>query len=185
MTNSFGSFQLTSVAKLPNVSVAFPGEHWSDGKAAQTIYPGQMVVPINSGGARYWVPAASGALDPRACIALRTISPPDVNPGSEYSAQLTPNDIMNLPLSVGSYVHTYRSGAFHLTLIVPDASYGPSDLIGFDPLATPAAGKPAAGAWKKVNANPSYAFAEVVDWRPLSSDNTIGVLTVHSLRVQD
>lgn len=184
----FGSFQLTSVAKLPNVTVAFPGEHWSDGKAipsgnASAIVPGTLVVPIASAGKRYWTPAAAGAVDLRACIALRPVSPPDVNPGSEYNPQLTPNDIMNLPLAAGSYVHAYRSGAFHLTLIAADASYAPGDFVTWDPAATPVAGKAGPGAWKKT-ATPANAWAEVVDWRPLTSDNTVGVLTVHSLRVQ-
>jgi hypothetical protein len=183
-TPSFGSFQLTTVAKLPNVTVAFPGEHWSDGKAATVIVPGTLVIPTASAGKRYWTVAASGALDPRACIALRPISVPDRNPGSEYNPQLTPNDIMNLPLAPGSYVHTYRSGAFHLTLIEADSSYAPGDLLGWDPAGSPVAGKPTPGAWKKVNGNPSYAFAEVTDWRPLTNDNTQGILTVHSLRVQ-
>lgn len=179
----FGSFQLTSVAKLPNVTVAFPGEHWSDGKASVDITPGQLVVPGASAGTRAWSIAASGAVDPRSCIALQPISVPDSNPGSEYSAQLTPNDIMNLVIKAGKFVHAYRSGAFHLTLIAADASYAPGDLIGWDPLASPVSGKPAAGAWKKVN-TAANAFFECVDWRPLTSDNTVGVLTVHSLRSQ-
>lgn len=179
----FGSFQLNSIAKLPNVTVAFPGEHWSDGKAASTIVPGTLVVPTSSAGKLQWTPAASGNIDLRACIALRPVSVPDQNPGSEYSPQLTPNDIMNLPLSAGSYVHAYRSGAFHLTLIEADATYAPGDLIGWDPAGTPVSGKPGPGAWKKVS-NSAQAFFEVRDWRPLSSDDTQGVLTVHSLRVQ-
>ena len=182
----FGSFQLTSVAKLPNVTVAFPGEHWSDGRAASQIVPGQLVVPTSSGGVRYWTAASSGALDARACIALRPVSVPDINPGSEYNPQLTPNDIMNLPIAAGAYVHAYRSGAFHLTLIAADSTYTPGDLVGYSPTATPGdANKPqTSGAWIKVNANPTYAFAEVVDWRPLASNNQLGILTVHSLRVQ-
>lgn len=183
MTPSFGSFQLTSVAKLPNVSVAFKGEHWSDGKASTAIIPGSLVIPSASAGARVWAPAASGAVDPRACIALRVVSPPDVNPGSEYSPQLTPNDIMNLPIAAGQYVHTYRSGAFHLTLIAAD-TYVPSDLIGWDPAASPIAGKPTPGAWVKVNGNPTYAFFEVVEFDALTSDASQGVLTVHSLKTQ-
>jgi hypothetical protein len=184
----FGSYQLTSVAKLPNVTVAFPGEHWSDGKAdpssgASAIVPGTLVVPTASGGKRYWTPAAAGAVDLRACIALRPVSTPDTNPGSEYNVQLTPNDIMNLPLAKGSYVHAYRSGAFHLTLIAPDASYAPGDLVTWDPAASPVPGKPGPGAWKKTS-TAANAWAEVVDWRPLPGDDTVGVLTVHSLRVQ-
>lgn len=194
MTDFFGSFQLTSVGKLPNVTVAYPGEHWSDGKAGVLITPGQLVVPGGSAvtqtfrslnSTKIWTVAASGALDPRACLALRPISVPDINPGSEYNPQLTPNDISNLAMAVGAYVHTYRSGAFHLTLIVADSSYTPGDLLGWDPAATPQGGKPAVGAWKKVNGNPTYALMEVEQWRPLTSDNTQGVLSAKTLRVQD
>lgn len=190
---TYGSFQLTSVGKLPNVSVAFPGEHWSDGRVSpgvSSIVPGSLVVPVASGGLKYWQVAASGALDPRACIALRPISVPDINPGSEYNPQLTPNDIMNLPLASNSFVHTYRSGAFHLTLIKADSSYAPGDLVCWDPAATPVGNKPGPGAWTKTpggisaNSQPSYALFEVEDWRPLTYDNTQGILTVHSLRVQ-
>lgn len=184
----FGSFQLTSVAKLANVTVAYNGEHWSDGKAnaagGAAIIPGTLVVPTAPlAGKRAWAVAGSGAVDPRSAIALRPVSVPDQNPGSEYNPQLTPNDIMNLPLATGSFVHAYRAGAFHLTLIVADSSYTPGDLIGWDPAATPQGGKPGPGAWKKVSVI-ANAFAEVVDWRPLTADTTLGVLTVHTLRVQ-
>lgn len=185
----FGSFQLTSVAKLPNVTVAYKGEHWSDGKAnalgGAAIVPGTLVVPGTPVSGRVgWLVASAGVLDQRACIALRPVSVPDVNPGSEYNPQLTPNDIMNLPLATGSYVHAWRSGVFHLTLIAADSTYAPGDLIGWDPAATPLAGKPGPGAWKKVNGNPTYAFGEVVEFRPLTFDATAGVLTVKSFRGQ-
>lgn len=194
MTDYFGSFQLTSVGKLPNVTVAFPGEHWSDGKAGQVITPGQLIIPGGSAvtqayrsltSTKIWTVAGSGALDPRACIALRPISVPDINPGSEFNPQLTPNDIMNLPMPVGAYVHAYRTGAFHLTLVVADSTYTPGDLLGWDPAATPQGGKPAVGAWKKVNANPTYALLEVEQFQPLTSDATQGVVTVKTLRTQD
>lgn len=186
----FGSFQLTSVAKLPNVTVAYNGEHWSDGKAepnGSAIVPGTLVVPTSSAGVRFWKPIAGvgSAGLAQACVALRPVSVPDINPGSEYNPQLTPNDIMNLPLAAGSYVHTYRSGAFHLTLIKADGSYAPGDLVLFDPSGTPVAGKPGPGAWRKATApEAAYAWAEVVEFRPLTYDSTQGVLTVHSLRVQ-
>lgn len=183
MSVDFGSFQLTSVAKLPNVTVAFPGEHWSDGRAGADIVPGSLVIPTSSGGLRTWGVAASGAVDPRACVALRPVSVPDINPGSEYNPQLTPNDIMNLTLAQGSYVHAYRSGAFHLTLIEASSSYAPGQLISWDPAGSPVAGKAGPGAWL-VTAVPANAMFEVVDWRPLTADNTQGILTVHSLRVQ-
>jgi hypothetical protein len=184
-----GSFQLTSIAKLANVTVAYPGEHWSDGKAlpaegSSSIVPGALVVPTSASGNLLWTPVTElASVDPRACIALRPVSVPDINPGSEYNPQLTPNDIMNLPLAAGQYVHAYRSGSFHLTLIAPDSTYAPGDLVGFDPAATPAAGKPGPGAWVKVT-DATEAFFEVRGYRPLTFDNTIGVLTVNSLRVQ-
>jgi hypothetical protein len=194
MTNTFGSFQLTTVTNLPNVTVAFPGEHWSDGKAGEAIVPGQLVIPSASAvtpafheltTGRIWSVAPSGTLDPRAAIALRTVQIPDTNPGNIYNEQLTPNAIMNLPLAVGDYVHAYRAGAFHLTLVKADATYRPGDLITWDPDETPQTGKPStAGAWKKT-ATAAQAFFEVVEWRPLAAGNTLGVLTVHSLRTQD
>lgn len=189
MAKSFGSFQLTSVTKLPNVTVAFPGEHWSDGKVntsgSAAIIPGSLVIPgVPVNGRKTWAVAGSGALDPRSAIALRPVSVPDLNLGSEYNPQLTPNDIMNLPLTEGSFVHAWRSGGFHLTLIVADATYAPGDYIGWDPAATPQAGKPGPGAWKKVNANPSYALFTVDEFVALSADATLGVLTVTSLRSQ-
>jgi hypothetical protein len=55
-----GSFPLTDVADFPNVTVAFPGEHWSNRKASETITPGEAVMPINSGGQLYVARAASG-----------------------------------------------------------------------------------------------------------------------------
>lgn len=181
---TYGSFQLKSVAALPNASLAFPGEHWSDGKATEVIVPGELVVPVNSGGIRGWARAAAGAVDPRAALALKTIQVPDLNPGSEYSPQFGPNEIMNLPIRVGDYVHAYRAGAFHLTLIKPDAAYVPSDLIGWDPAGARPAGKTGTGSWGRGVAA-ANAFFEVVDWRPLAFDATVGILTVHSLRTQD
>jgi hypothetical protein len=183
----FGSFQLeaTRFAALPNVTVAFRGAHWSDGKATEAIDPGSLVVPVNSGGVRGWAIASSGAVDPRACIALKVVQVPDVNPGSEYNPQLGPNEIVNRQIALGEYVHAYRAGAFHLTLIVPD-NYVPSDLIGWDPAGDRPTGKPSGsgGAWLKVS-DPTFALFEVVDFRPLAVDDTLGILTVHSLRTQD
>lgn len=192
MITDFGSFQLTAVAKLPNVTVAFPGEHWSDARAlpaggASAIVPGTLVVPTSSAGLLYYTPiAAVGSAGlAQSCIAARPVSVPDINPGSEYNPQLTPNDIMNLPLAAGSFVHRHRSGAFHLTLIVADSSYAPGQLVVFDPAATPVAGKPGPGAWRRATgAEAAFAWGEVEDWRPLTNDNTQGILTVHSLRVQ-
>lgn len=182
----FGSFQLDAArfALLPNVTVAFPGEHWSDGKATETILPGELVVPTSSGGKLYWSRAASGASDPRAAIALRTVQVPDINPGSEYSAQLGPNEIMNRAIPAQEYVHAYRSGSFHLTLIKPDSAYAPGQFIDWDPAGTRPTGKAAGtGSWRKTVTG-ANAFFEVQGWRPLNADATLGVLTVKSLRTQ-
>lgn len=184
----FGAFPISAspggaTKNLPNVTVAFPGEHWSDGKAAEAIVPGELVVPINSGGKLYWQRAASGAVDPRAAVALRTVQIPDTNPGSLYGQPLGPNEIMNLPLNVGDYVHAYMSGVFHLTLITPDATYHPSDLIGWDPAGVRPTGKGGVGSWKKTGVAANALFS-VQEWRPYSSDGTEGLLTVRSLRGQ-
>lgn len=175
-----GSFPLTGVAALPNVTVAFPGEHWSDGKAAESIVPGELVVPTSSAGKLYWNRAASGAVDPRAAVALNTVQIPDVNTGP---GALGPNEIVNATIPVHQYVHAYHSGSFHLTLITPDATYAPGQLIGWDPAAARPTGKSGTGAWKRT-AVAANALFSVQDWRPVSADGTEGVLTVRSLRGQ-
>lgn len=176
-----GSFPLTGVEQLPNVSVAFPGEHWSDAKAAEDIVPGEAIVSVNSGGKRYLQRAASGdAGGRRVGIALRPVQIPDVNTGP---SALGPNEIVNQKIVAGEYVHEYRSGAFHLTLITPDDTYAPGDLIGWDPAGARPTGKGGTGSWKKV-ATEADALFEVQLWRPYSADGTEGILTVRSLRGQ-
>jgi hypothetical protein len=177
-----GAFPLTTVTQLPNISVAFPGEHWSDGKANEIIAPGELVVPVNVGGKRYWQRAAAGAVDPRAAVAMNVVQHPDNNPGSTYYEPLGPNEIVNRAIPVGAYVHAYNSGAFHLTLVKPDATYAPGDLIGFDPAGVRPTGKPGTGSWGKVVA--ANAFFEVQEWRPVNPAATEGILTVRSLRGQ-
>lgn len=180
-----GSFPLADVAdgattQLPNVTVAFPGEHWSDGKASETIVPGEMIVPLNSGGKLFWQRAASGAVDPRSAIALNTVQVPDVNTGPTAKG---PNEIVNTAIPVGQYVHAYHSGAFHLTLVAPDNTYGPGDLIAWDPNGARPTGKGGTGSWGKT-AVAANAMFEVQEWRPYSSDGQEGILTVRSLRGQ-
>lgn len=181
MTDS-GSFPLSSAGDLPNVTVAFPGEHWSDGKASGAITPGSLIVPAASAGQRYWAVAASGTLDPRSAVALRTVQIPDVNTGPSSDG---PNEIMNTEIASGEYVHAYRSGAFHLTLVKPSATdyLIPGTLIGWDELAARPAGKTGVGSWKKVT-NSAHALFEVHEWRPLTPGDDEGVLTVRSLRSQ-
>lgn len=176
-----GNFPLDSVAALPNVSVAFPGEHWSDGKASEAIVPGCAIIPISSAGKRYWriASAAAEATDPRAAIALWTVQPPDSASDSIFTSSLGPNEIVNRTIPVGEWVHAYYSGEFHLTLFTP-AAYAPADLIGWDPAGARPTGKGGTGAWAKT-AVPANAAFEVIEFRPLANAPTEGVLTVRRL----
>ena len=180
----FGSFQIQGVAKLPNISVAFPGEHWSDGKATEVIVPGELIVPVNAAGKKGWARAAAGAVDPRACVALRTVQIPDSRGGSVYGEASGPNEIMNTAIQAGDWVHAYRSGAFHLTLITPSAAYVPGDLLTWDPAGARPAGKGGTGSWTRVGAVADNAFFEVEMFRPIPGTPTEGILTVKTLRSQ-
>lgn len=182
MTDTFSTFKLASTEALPNIAVAFPGEHWSDGKAGEAIVPGELVIPSNSGGKLTWLRAASGAVDVRAAVALRTVQIPDGRTAGAYGDQVGPNEIVNTTIAVGEYVHAYRTGAFQLTLFVA-AAYVPGDLLMFNPAGVRANGKGGTGAWQKtaVSAN---AFFEVVEFRPTPGSTTEGILTVKSLRSQ-
>lgn len=178
----YGSFRLGDVSGLPNVHIAFPGEHWSDGVAKEAITPGELVVQGASGAKKGWLRHASGAVDPRAAIATRVIEPPDRNPGSEYNEQLGPNQIRNRTIALGAYVHAYHSGVFHITLRKAEAVV-PGDLLMFDPLETPQTGKTTTGAWKKT-AVAANAFLVVEEFRPNPGSTTEGIVTARSLRTQ-
>jgi hypothetical protein len=175
-----GEFPLSSVAALPNVTVAFPGEHWSRGKASEVIVPGEAVIPINSGGKQYWRVAEAADPKDQMAIALRTVQIPDFNTGP---AGLGPNEIMNTSMQVGEYVHAYYSGAFHLTLVTP-AVYVPGELVGWDADGARPAGKGGAGAWAKNATADIDSVFEVMEFRPVHGSATTGVLTVRSLRGQ-
>ena len=180
MPPTVGNFPLSGVAKLPNVTVAFPGEHWSRAKAQEPIVPGEAVVEVNQGGVLYVKRAAAADSDSkRVAIALRTVQVPDVNTGP---GQIGPNEIVNQLIPVGEYVHTYFSGAFHITLIKPD-TYAPADLIGWDPAAARPTGKGGTGAWVKA-ADEDSALFSVQEFRPVNPAKTEGLLTVRSLRGQ-
>jgi hypothetical protein len=175
-----GSFPLTSVAHLPNVTVAFPGEHWSNRKASEAITPGAAVMPLNSGGALYV--AIAGSADSgsrRVGIALRTVQVPDINTGP---TQIGPNEIMNTEIAQHEYVHVWLSGAFHLTLVTP-AVYDPGDLIGWNPAGARPTGKAGTGSWRKVGSEAGAMF-EVMEFRPYNAAGDEGIVTVRSLRTQ-
>jgi hypothetical protein len=180
MATDVGIFPLTSVKDLPNVTVAFPGEHWSNRKATEDIVPGEAVVPVNNAG-KLGVRRALAA-DPitQVAIALRTVQIPDVNTGA---GSLGPNEIMNQKILTGDYVHTWYSGAFHLTLVVP-AVYVPGELIGWAAAGVRPTGKGGTGAWAKNAAADIDSFFEVMEWRPVNVAGTEGILTVRSLRGQ-
>lgn len=179
MTPDSGSFPLTGVGGLPNVTVAFPGEHWSDRKASGSITPGEAVVPVASGDALYMKKAGASDAITQLAIALRPVDVPDPNTGPNA---LGPNQIRNQDMATGDYVHAYYSGVFKLTLVVPD-SYSPGDLIGWDADGARPAGKTGTGAWAKNSAADIDSVFEVMAWEPVNDDDE-GILTVRSLRGQ-
>lgn len=175
----YGNFPLDSVAGLPNVKVVFPGEHWSDGKASEDIVPGEAVVEISSGGKKYW--RVAEAADPAilVSIALRCVTEPDVNTGPSASG---PNELTSATIESGDWVHAYRSGAFALTMVVPD-NYAPADRIGWDANGARPTGMGGSGAWAKNAAADIDDIFIVERWEPLNDDNE-GILWVRSLRGQ-
>jgi hypothetical protein len=180
-----GAFPLTDVSDLPNVTIAFPGEHWSNRKASGQVVPGEAVVPVNSGGQLYMRVAAAGdtALAAQLAIALRPIDHPDGAGGSTYTQPLGPNEISNLPMKTHEYVHAYYSGVFHLTLIAPD-EYLPGDLIGWDANGPRPTGKAGSGSWAKNSAADLDSVFEVMEYREVNDTTNEGILTVRSLRGQ-
>lgn len=176
-----GAYPLTGVAKLPNVSIAFPGEHWSDAIASGSIVPGEAVVPTFVGDQRYMVRATTAQAGSRQlAIALRVHDIPDTNSGP---AALGPNEIVNQTIVAGEYVHAWYSGVFHLTLFAPLA-YKPGDLITWVDNAPRPTGKGGTGAWSKTGATEANSLFEVREFRKLATVATEGILTVRSLRGQ-
>lgn len=180
-----GSFPLTGVANLPNVTIAFPGEHWSNRIAQGAIVPGEAVVPVNRAGKLAMRRAVAADLgNPRMAIATRVIDPPDRAGDSLYTQSIGPNEIKNLQIEDGEYVHAYYSGVFHLTLAVPRA-WVPSELVGWNDAGVRPTGKTGVGAWDVVLvANQANAMFEVQEFRPFSANGQEGLLTVRSLRGQ-
>jgi hypothetical protein len=177
-----GSFPLTGVADLPNVTVAFPGEHWSNRIAQAAIVPGEACKPVNISGKLGVARAATADPVTQLGIATRVIEPPDVAGDSLYTQSLGPNELKNRQIGAGEYVHVYYSGAFHLTLVVPRA-WVPGELVGWDAAGVRPTGKTGVGAWKQVT-DPATALFEVMEFRPFSANGQEGILTVRSLRGQ-
>lgn len=150
---AFGSHPLTGTEKLPNVLVSHPGvSHWTDAIASgRALTPGEPVVLCASGAKLAVRPAlAADDSDPRLAIALKTVQTPDLNTGSLYNPALGPNEIVNLPIAVGEYVHRYDVGggtSFILTLVDPSFDYNPGDLLGYKVDGVRPDGKDGEGSW--------------------------------------
>lgn len=175
-----GNFPLEGVGSLINVTVAFPGEHWSDGKAAEAIVPGECVITSSSAG-KLTVARATAAQSrtKRAAIALRTVQNPDPN----AAGAVGPNEIMNKTIEAGEWVHRYYSGSFWLSLVVPASNYAPGDYLEWDPDGTRPEGKAAGtGAWARTTTE-ANAFFEVQEVQAYG-DNDEVLLLVKSVRSQ-
>src|SRR3954470_14234863 len=111
-----GAYPLTGVGKLPNVSIASPGEVWSNLRANGVIIPGAAIAPVNVGGklrAKQLV-VGDTPIKEQVGVALRQVEIPDVNNGP---SALGPNEIVNQAIADGDYLRRYMTGVLHLTLV--------------------------------------------------------------------
>jgi hypothetical protein len=178
-----GAYPLTGVGGLPNVSIASPGEVWSNLRANGLIVPGAAVVPLSVGGklnAKQLLAGDTPDID-QVGVALRQVEIPDVNIGPLAKG---PNEIVNQTIADQDYLRRYMSGVLHLTLVVPRADYTPGQKVGWNPAGARPAGKAAGtGAWTNVGADilAGTAIFEVFEYRVFGSANE-GILTVRFLR---
>lgn len=176
-----GAYPLTGVGGLPNVSIASPGEVWSNLRANGVIIPGSAIVPVSVGGKRYAKTLIVGdtPVKEQVGVALRQVEVPDINSGP---TALGPNEIVNQAVADQDYLRRYMSGVLHLTLVEPRADYVPSQKIGWAVAAARPAGKAAGtGAWSNTGILTGTDIFEVFEWRPYGSSNE-GILTVRFLR---
>jgi hypothetical protein len=155
-----GAYPLLGTGALPNADVAYPGEVWTHKRANGVIVPGSCVRNVMVSGIECVQPVIAGDTlvdtgdgirSQDLSIALRQIMIPDINTGSQYNPALGPNEIVNLPIADQDYVREYKSGVLNLTLVVPNASYAPGDIIGWNPTGVRPAGKTSGtGAWDKM-----------------------------------
>jgi hypothetical protein len=180
---SAGQFPLTGVKNLPHVSVAFPGEHWSDRVASGSIVPGEAIIPAgsaNSRGQMMMRTAKSSDTIGQLAIALRPIDVPDPNNGPN---QLGPNEVRNKTMAPGEYVHAYYSGAFTLTLVDPTHTYSPGATIGWDANGPRPEGIAGEGSWAPDAQADIDAFFEVISVTKVGSNGEV-ILKVRTLRSQ-
>lgn len=176
-----GDHPLLGTGRLPNVSVAFPGEVWSNRRANGIIVPGAAVAPVVVGGKGRMkqLVALDTPEQAQVAIAMRQIEVPDVNTGP---AALGPNEIVNQLIPDGDWVRWYYTGAFNITLCEPRSDYEPTQIVGWNPAAVRPAGKAAGtGAWSTSGMLAGTEIFEVVEYRMYGTDDE-GILTVRSLR---
>lgn len=177
-----GAFPLLGVGKLPNVTIAHPGEVWSNRRANGNIVPGAACYPVAVGGKYYvkQVTADDTLTDNRqVAVAMRQVEIPDVNIGPLAKG---PNEIVNQLIASGDYLRTYHTGVLHLTLVEPRDDYEAGQIVSWDSGADRPAGKAAGtGAWTNQTGDDNTDLFEVFEWRPYGTDDE-GILTVRFLR---
>jgi hypothetical protein len=176
-----GAFPLTAVGKLPNVSIASPGEVWSNLRANGNIVPGAAIAPVSVGGklrAKQLV-GGDAPVKEQVGVALRQVEIPDVNTGPNA---LGPNEIVNQMIADGDYLRRYMTGVLHLTLCEPRDDYIPGQKIGWAVAAARPAGKASGtGAWSNAGILAGTDIFEVFEYRVFGGADE-GILTVRFLR---
>lgn len=176
-----GAYPLTAVGALPNVTIASPGEVWSNLRANGAIVPGAAVAPVNVGGklyAKQLVALDAPNID-QVGVAMRQVEIPDVNTGP---SALGPNEIVNQTIANTDYLRRVMTGVLKLTLVEPRADYEPGQLIGWAVAAARPAGKAAGtGAWSNAGILAGTTIFEVFEYVTYGEDDE-GILTVRFLR---
>jgi hypothetical protein len=181
LTQTQGSFPLTGTGRLPNATVAFPGEVWSNQRANGIIIPGAAVAPVNVGGKLCLKQLIVGdvPVKEQVGIAFRQVEIPDINNGP---SALGPNEIVNQAIADQDWLRRYMSGVFHITLCEPRADYVPAQKIGWAVAAARPVGKAAGtGAWSNAGILAGTDIFEVFEYRRYGAGNE-GILTVRFLR---
>jgi hypothetical protein len=182
MTPVAGDHPLLGTGRLPNVTVAFPGEVWSNSRANGVIIPGAAVAPVNVGGKlrhKQLIVGDTPDAD-QVGVALRQVEIPDQNVGP---ASLGPNEIMNQAIADGDWLRRYMTGVLHLTLVEPRADYVPGQKIGWAVAAARPAGKAAGtGAWSNAALLAGTSIFEVHEPYRVYGASNEGILTVRFLR---
>lgn len=176
-----GAYPLAGVAKLPNVTVASPGEVWSNLRANGVIVPGAAIAPVNVGGKLYAKQLIVGdtPVKEQVAVAMRQIEVPDINTGPNA---LGPNEIVNAAIANGDWLRRYMTGVLHLTLCEPRSDYVPGQKIGWAVAAARPSGKASGtGAWSNTGILTGTDIFEVFEYRGYGGSNE-GILTVRFLR---